>query len=750
MKQEFMRIGGARTEKEFYEMYPTEQDFIKKHGGAISKLMARGGEAYPQTATMDNFFTYGVPVPPTYYAHGGAFPMAQSEDQFFSPFYGNVPNPYNKAMGGSSEAYPQSMSFPYGNTGRSTHFMMEDGGDMPEEQTLPKMGVNGKLLEFVGTVKNTAANKLNSNLRNYGKVKNPEQYEFEQAKWGGNLKKYQTKDTPGDVSSQNTSGSTPAQDASVVSDKPTGSNVYNYYYGYAPRQNQGAGQLPPEYYNDIDYLYGRRRPLSDFNIRGRGMAGNYRSTGWLEDEYGLDRLRGMGLTEITYGNPKWYQFLKRPTKTYRFGQQGQQPQGYVPGQVNQQGMPVTNQQGPAAGATTGTGTTTGGKDAAGASQPGSTSDLGFFARLFNREGNITPQSANITKKPTDLQAGSPQMVSDANPFAYNIAKSDTWNQIQQNKRKRLFEKKNELEGRKQWQKDSLGLAYDNMKDKPVDPVTGKPFDRDVYMSAGDQLYGRRKRQEDRIDRRIGRSNDRFGIYDEGGSTPPCPPGYTWKGGQCVKQSRKERRENPQQYQSHIGESYRTPVTAAEYKRQEESKAREQELMRQAAEQEKYLRDLPTMNSADEYLKNNPKDTPFVKNKDVTVGTPITEDPYRALPGADPMLTQPVGGAPVMPFVVPSSPSNSKPSFYAPGADMFDGVEYITPDPINFDSTNTQHRAAMMRAILDGATDDTYDDIMRGMKNKKYGGSYNTGDVVDMTPEELQKFIAMGGQVEFLD
>ena len=219
MKQEFMRIGGAKTEKEFYEMYPTEEAFLMKLGGAISKLMAAGGEAYPQTATMDNFFTYGVPVPPTYYAHGGAFPMAQSEEQFFSPFYGNVPNPYNKAMGGSSEAYPQSMSFPYGNTGRSTHFMMQDGGDMPEEQTLPKMGVNGKLLEFVGTIKNTAANKLNSNLAKYGKVKNPEQYEFEQAKYGGNLKKYQA---------DATSGNTPPQDAGAVSDKPAGSNVYNY------------------------------------------------------------------------------------------------------------------------------------------------------------------------------------------------------------------------------------------------------------------------------------------------------------------------------------------------------------------------------------------------------------------------------------------------------------------------------------------------------------------------------------------
>jgi hypothetical protein len=235
MKQEFMRIGGAKTEKEFYKMYPTEEAFLMKHGGAINKLMAKGGEAYPQTATMDNFFSYGVPVPPTYYRQGGAFPMAQSEEQFFSPFYGNVPNPYNKAMGGSSEAYPQSMSFPYGNTGRSTHFMMQDGGDMSEEQTLPKMGVNGKLLEFVGTIKNTAANKLNSNLATYGKVKNPEQYEFEQAKYGGNLKKYQSDVNSGDVSSEN---------ADVVSDKPAASNIYNYYYGYDPSESRSRSTSP--------------------------------------------------------------------------------------------------------------------------------------------------------------------------------------------------------------------------------------------------------------------------------------------------------------------------------------------------------------------------------------------------------------------------------------------------------------------------------------------------------------------------
>ena len=38
----------------------------------------------------------------------------------------------------------------------------------------------------------------------------------------------------------------------------------------------------------------------------------------------------------------------------------------------------------------------------------------------------------------------------------------------------------------------------------------------------------------------------------------------------------------------------------------------------------------------------------------------------------------------------------------------------------------------------------------GPTNYRKGGSYNAGDVVDMTPEEIQRFIEMGGQVEFLD
>jgi hypothetical protein len=700
MKQEFMRIGGARTEKEFYEMYPTEQDFIKKHGGAINKLMARGGEAYPQTATMDNFFTYGVPVPPTYYAHGGAFPMAQPEDQFFSPFYGNVPNPYNKAMGGSSEAYPQSMSFPYGNTGRSTHFMMEEGGYMPEEQTLPKMGVNGKLLEFVGTVKNTAANKLNSNLRNYGKVKNPEQYEFEQAKWGGNLKSYQSEDTPGGINDVNLGGKKgpifekmdlPKLD--VNSDKGT---TNNYYYGPGPQgpQNPYSNQMfPPEYYNDIDYMYSRRRPISDFNIRGRGMAGNYRATGWLKDEYGLDRLREMGLTRMDQSNPKWYQFLKRPTQTYYFGNQGQGPMGYVPGQVDQQGMPVTNQQGPAASATpgaNGTGVTADKQTPANQADAGK--DMGFFGRLFHKEGNIVPQAGTSTSVVPDQQVKGPDMINQRTKQMWNPEFTDWRNQHVQNRLGRMGDKIADLEAHREWQRKQLD---------------------DPNM----ELSGWRGRQLTRLSQRRGNLENK--MKPRPGSTETQEFGGEQKKYQSDKTTGTVKtpggREVPlNDHKFNENTTFKPSMTVEEYLRSKEMS---------------------------EGLKQQIKDS---NNPD------IQWTPVQGVVDRQQIGNQPVGGTTIIPFVVPSSPSNSKPSFYAPGADMFDGVEYITPDSINFDSTNTQHRAAMMRAILDGATDDAYDDLMPGMKNKKYGGSYNTGDVVDMTPEELQRFIAMGGQVEFLD
>jgi len=111
MKKEFLKIAGVKSEKAFYEKYPTEEAFFAAHPDALKK-MAKGGtpEAYPQIATFDNMFSYGVPPGPQYLAGGGsAYPMAQTEAQFFVPIYTDVANPYNMAYGGSNlEMYPNA------------------------------------------------------------------------------------------------------------------------------------------------------------------------------------------------------------------------------------------------------------------------------------------------------------------------------------------------------------------------------------------------------------------------------------------------------------------------------------------------------------------------------------------------------------------------------------------------------------------------------------------------------------------
>lgn len=112
MKKDILKAAGVKSEKEFYSKYPTEEAFIAAHPAFANKMRMGGTrEAFPQTATMDNFFSYGVPAPPNYLAHGGmpnAFPQAQTENQFFIPIYTDVYNPYNKATGGSMpEMFPQ-------------------------------------------------------------------------------------------------------------------------------------------------------------------------------------------------------------------------------------------------------------------------------------------------------------------------------------------------------------------------------------------------------------------------------------------------------------------------------------------------------------------------------------------------------------------------------------------------------------------------------------------------------------------
>jgi len=346
MKKQFLKIAGVKTEDEFYNKYPSEEDFFKAHPEALKQL-ARGGEAFPQIATMDNFFTYGSPVPPTYYAHGGAFPMAQSEEQFFSPYYGNIPNPYNKAMGGSA------MSFPYGDTGPSTHFMMQDGGYMPEEEPLPRMGVKGYLTDFIGAVKNTAAKKINDNLALHGAVKNPEQYDFEQARYGGNLKTYESKTTSAapnfDLSKSKLTGPVPQMDAK---------QAYDFYRQSSPATNQFSDKTVS--YNDPNSDKGTTNSTSSTNPSGSSVVNNYyygsqdpHDRNYNSNPYANTRVRGsfgrynqplytdkkamdaLGVSHFNINTPKTAlgRFFRPTTIDYYRDVPG--------GQGNQQGMPVT-------------------------------------------------------------------------------------------------------------------------------------------------------------------------------------------------------------------------------------------------------------------------------------------------------------------------------------------------------------------------------------------------------------------------
>jgi hypothetical protein len=144
MKKEILKLTGL-TEDQFYKMYPTEAAF--KAAYPNFKL---GGltEAFPQIATADNFFSYGVPVPPTIHAYGGPiYPQIQTEAQFFSPVYSNSNNAY--AVGGSyMEAYPQAKVYPQGPVGGSAFYAMQDGGSSMQEPTKDQTFYTQKMNDF--------------------------------------------------------------------------------------------------------------------------------------------------------------------------------------------------------------------------------------------------------------------------------------------------------------------------------------------------------------------------------------------------------------------------------------------------------------------------------------------------------------------------------------------------------------------------------------------------------------------------
>ncbi|NBO99556.1 MAG: hypothetical protein EBU90_05445 [Proteobacteria bacterium] len=720
---------------------------------------------------------------------------------------------------------------------------MADGGSPYEE--LPTMGVENKLGRFVGELKNTAAAKINQNLSMYGKVKNPEQYDFEEGipydlsrgKYGGHLNMYQAKNTPGGINNTSTgvkinfdaSKLPPVPD--VNSDKGT---TNNYYYG---QQN-----LPPEYNNNIDYLYGRPRPLSDFNIRGRGMAGNYRSTGWLKDEYGMDKLRDMGLTAMSESNPKWHQFFKRPTKTYYFGQQGQESMGSLPGQVDPQGMPVANQQG------AGSNTTSG----ANQSDPGK--GMGFFGRLFQKQGNMAPNPANITKDYKDLNPNKNTIVDTNNPAGWNPYMSDFRNQIVQNRRRRTFDKLADLTAHETWQKDMLGKAYDAMDVKPAG------VSRDQYSDIG--LQGWRARKEDRLinralnlDRKV--NAQRFQGEDTSSE----------------KESRREKRIREQRTGPSSYQQYRKPMTLDEYNRQKEIEARDKAGMEQqikdsntpsmdgtttnssAASTGSSNNRSPYMPAFDEqlakdiirsneqkYFRTKPIDEMYDPNRPDWRSYAIDNFPgklyenpnymdsqwtkafgqngvhasalkdFDTMPaplktvaadmlynsGYDPrailMAAAGVESDPSSEFQYPVSMAGQQGRDYRnflrknvtdlwnKNKDMI--LQQYNDDPRAFTDAFSDYRDVYYQNLrtkdqgtyatdtpsTSGAPGTQYNawsgrtDNTRRMVDDRYfgpnsgyvapefasGGSYNAGDVVDMTPEELERFIEMGGQVEFLD
>lgn len=162
MKKEILKLTGL-TEDQFYKMYPTEAAF--KAAYPNFKL---GGtpEAFPQIATADNFFSYGVPVPPTIHAYGGpVYPQIQTEAQFFSPVYSNSNNAY--AVGGSyMEVHPEAKRYPEGPVGGSAFYMMQDGGSSMQEPTKDQTFYTQKMNDFFEKLRQASYKNLMNGIMN--------------------------------------------------------------------------------------------------------------------------------------------------------------------------------------------------------------------------------------------------------------------------------------------------------------------------------------------------------------------------------------------------------------------------------------------------------------------------------------------------------------------------------------------------------------------------------------------------------
>ncbi len=226
-----------------------------KWKGTVKKAYGGMPEAYPQIATFDKAFSYGVPPGPQYLAHGGsAYPQAQTEQQFFIPIYTDVYNPYNKAMGGSNvEMYPNAKTTPH--WGPTNIFFQEGGqeGAPQDGQDLDRLGTLNKTGAFVNNLKQTAAkanakNAMMSAINNVG-----------MAKYGKQLSKYD----PGGATAVNSASTSNNYKINPV----TGITPY-----ISQQMSPTSSQFNPTPYFGVDPPSYDQQLLN--NMRARGIVYN--------------------------------------------------------------------------------------------------------------------------------------------------------------------------------------------------------------------------------------------------------------------------------------------------------------------------------------------------------------------------------------------------------------------------------------------------------------------------------------------
>lgn len=787
MKKQFLKIAGVKTEDEFYNKYPSEEDFFKAHPEALKQL-ARGGEAFPQIATMDNFFTYGSPVPPTYYAHGGAFPMAQSEEQFFSPYYGNIPNPYNKAMGGSyDEAHNEAMSFPYGNTGPSTHFMMQDGGYMPENQPTGEEMISAKyperLADFILKVKETAAKGANKRLREgddmakYGKELKiyqnnqsgnqtvPNRYFIPDPNAVGPGNRYGTLadgysfdpqgnivDASGNIINMGPQQSTPGaqqQSGQQQSNQQQSGNMnLNDYANMFNMFNTMRNQVMWQPTHTYGFGRGLRDMFPGLTPRGRGNGSIFDTLVELSKEPGADKnplLKSFmeGNVDITRRRENGLgKFLFGTRTDYRWNQPGS-------GGVDRYGMPIpgsTNTSGSKSPGTSGTG------------QDNSRDGMGWLARQFYKPGNKTgADSRNIERVP-GTDADPLKFKSRFDPTGYNVDKSEVRNQLMQNRHRRLGDKL-----------DALHTKDLSLKEQGFKGLGEK--DKNKL----ERLQGRMDRIENNRMDAGNTSVSSFQKYtapfvDRGTPTAMTPKGPTKLSSPRPFNFRDFLNYQDQNALSDAGMAplntiQSAPATAAGVNSQAQPPVSVN--YPPTTRSTKPVMDFDPFgnNTVPNYTPNSQQNNtappaslapinsnPTGPRNDVDFNTPDFQSAYP--PGAAQTGWQ--KGSSYVPSQ--SSSNTSSPQSYQQMQNVMNVVSPGAIVPRTYTGPYAEFAKNVIAAQNAESNADAGDsgfppELLRrqaGPTNYRKGGSYNAGDVVDMTPEEIQRFIEMGGQVEFLD